>query len=156
MCFPVKDKSEKQQKPPLLLTMCYLSPCHIHCQQRQYFNVNRSHVQYFGAFGKRSYSEVHCLRCVLLSLYVLQKLLLLLSLRVRWDQQQLRVKVRSIRIFMFIFYSFLPVKTGKPRNFSCHTSYLSIYRRCRVSMKLSHFHLCTKIPSVEFIHATTG
>lgn len=136
--------------------MCYLSPCHLHHRQRQHFNISHSQAQYFGVFGKRSYSEVHCLRCVLLLPCVLQKLLLLLPLRVRWDQQQLRVKVRSIKIFMFIFHSFFPVRTGKPRNFSCHTSCLSIYRRCGVSMKMLHFHLCMKIPSVELIHATTG
>jgi len=26
LCFPVKDKSEKQQKIPLLRATCYLSP----------------------------------------------------------------------------------------------------------------------------------
>ena len=140
--------------------MGYVSPRHIHRWQRQHFNINRSQVQYFSVLGKKSYSDVQCLRCVLPLPCVLQRLLLLLFLGVRWDQQQLWVKLRSIKTFlwfMFIFHSFFtsPIQTGKPRNFSCHTSHLSIYRRYGIWMML-HFHLCTKILSVEFIHATTG
>lgn len=77
MCFPVKGKSEKQQKIPLLLVRYELSPCHIYHGQRQHFSIIRSQVQHFSGFGKtqKSYSEVQSLRCVLPLLPVLHRLL---------------------------------------------------------------------------------
>lgn len=73
MCFPVKDKSEKQQKFPLLLVRYKLFPCHIYHGQRPHFSIIRSQVEHFSGFGKtqRSYSEVQSLRCVLPLLPVL-------------------------------------------------------------------------------------
>lgn len=66
-------------------------------------NSNHSQVQYFSVFGKKSSSEVQCLRCMLPLPRMLQRPLFL---GVRWNQWQLRVKVGSIKIFLWVHVHF--------------------------------------------------
>lgn len=127
MCFPVKDKVWKAAKNPPPTYMLPFPP-HIDHRQRQHFNINHSQVQCFSVFGKKSYAEVQRLRCMLLLPQVLRRLVLLLLLGVRWDQQQLCVKLRSITVFLWVHVNFPPLPhlsntNWKLQIFSCHISH---------------------------------